>query len=158
MAKQRGFTYLMLLWWVAISGVMLAAMAQSWSIESKRLREQELVFRGEQISAALRAYHARSPGAAKAYPAKLSDLLEDQRSGRPLHHLRRLWPDPITNSPDWGLLKEGGQIIGVFSRSAKAPLAAPAGIKSYEEWVFTADAAPAPQATPASGAASEAVP
>ncbi len=58
--RQRGFTYLMLLFWVALSGVMLMALAQRWSTESQREREKELVFRGEQIRLAIEA-HASVP-------------------------------------------------------------------------------------------------
>ena len=48
--------WLLLLWWVAISGVMLTALSHAWQIESRRQREMELVFRGEQIRLAIEAY------------------------------------------------------------------------------------------------------
>lgn len=157
MRKARGFTYLMLLWWVAIGSVMLAAIGQSWSIEMRRAREQELVFRGEQIRMALQHYHDAGPGDVKTYPRKLSDLLEDGRNGRPQRYLRRLWPDPITGSPDWGLIKEGEQIVGVFSPSGKVPLAPPDGVRSYRDWVFAAQGASAPSASASEPAASTSV-
>jgi type II secretory pathway pseudopilin PulG len=150
MRQTRGFTYLMLLWWVAIGSVMLAAMGQSWSIESRRIREQELVFRAGQIQSALQRYHDATEGPVKVYPAKLEDLLEDSRSGHVKRHLRRLWPDPITSSQDWGLVKEGVQILGVYSRSLKVPLSPPEGVKAYSDWAFMAQGG-APPATAASG-------
>lgn len=153
MCRSKGFTYLMLLWWVAVGSVMLAAIGQSWSIEVRRIREQELVFRGGQIRAALQRYNEASPGEVKVFPRKLSELLEDGRGGRIQRHLRRLWPDPITGSPDWGLIKDGEQIVGVFSMSSKVPLAPPEDVRTYRDWVFAAQAASAP-----SGAASASPP
>lgn len=147
----------MLLWWVAIASVMLAAIGQNWSIEMRRVREQELVFRGGQIRAALQHYHDAGPGDVKTYPRKLSDLLEDGRNGRPQRHLRRLWSDPITGSPDWGLVKEGEQIVGVFSVSGKVPLAPPEGVRVYRDWVFSAQAASSPSTGASAPSASTSV-
>ncbi|MFT3858865.1 MAG: type II secretion system protein [Aquabacterium sp.] len=141
----RGFTYLMLLWWVAIGGVMLSALGQSWSMESRRAREAELQFRGEQIRQAIEAY-ARVPlqEGASRWPMRLEDLLEDRRSGSLRRHLRRLWLDPITGSAEWGVIREGGReeggILGVFSRSEQRPVSAPTGVQTYAQWQFVAGA------------------
>ncbi|CAH0351544.1 hypothetical protein AQB9606_02206 [Aquabacterium sp. CECT 9606] len=134
-----GFTYLMLLWWVAVSSVLLAALGQSWAIEARRQREMELVFRGEQIKAALLSYQEASPTLPKTFPTRLEDLIEDQRGPDIKRHLRHLWPDPITGSTTWGLVREGGFIRGVYSTSDRQPLRAPQGISSYREWRFEAD-------------------
>lgn len=137
--QQSGFTYLMLLWWVAISGVMLMALAQRWSIEAQRQKEMELVFRGNQIKRAIEAY-AKVPvkeAAASNYPPSLEDLLEDKRLSDPRHHLRRLWPDPLTGGA-WGLIKDKSGIKGVYSTAGMAPLRAPDGILRFSEWRFEA--------------------
>ena len=131
-----GFTYLMLLWWVAVSSVLLAALGQSWAIEARRQREMELVFRGEQIKAALAAYQEATPTLPKVLPTRLEDLLEDRRGPEVKRHLRKLWPDPITGSHQWGLVREGGVITGVYSPSDQHPLRAPAGVTRYDEWRF----------------------
>lgn len=150
--RQRGFTYLMLLWWVAISGVMLMALSQRWVMESRRQREAELVFRGEQIRLALEAY-AKVPvrEGLSPYPQKLEDLLSDSRGGKTVRHLRQVWRDPITNQRTWGLLKDKGGIRGVYSLSTQAPVTAPASVRRYDEWRFEVQAAPAP-ALPTQGA------
>lgn len=139
--SQAGFTYLMLLWWVAISGVMLMALAQRWATESQRQKEMDLAFKGEQIKQAIEAY-AKVPvqQGMSRYPAQLKDLLEDKRTGTARHHLRRLWPDPMTGKP-WGLVKDQEGIKGVFSLSQKTPLRGPAGVLAFPDWRFEAAAA-----------------
>ncbi len=148
--RSRGFTYLMVLLWVAISGVMLMALSRAWLLESRRERDTELIYRGEQIRAALNAYAAVpvSTGASRA-PTRLEDLLEDRRSGQVVRHLRRVWRDPITNSPNWGLVKDAnGGIVGVYSVSKRLPLLAPQGVKRYDEWRFGGDGGATPVASP----------
>ncbi len=159
--NQQGFTYLMLLWWVAISGVMLMAVSHSWVMASRREREAELVYRGEQIRAALQSY-AKVPlsNGLTTYPKRLEDLLEDQRTGKVVRHLRQVWRDPITNSPTWGLLKAGDGIRGVYSLSTQAPIKPPEGVKSYRQWWFEAEGAGVanPAETPAAPTAASSVP
>jgi type II secretory pathway pseudopilin PulG len=134
---QGGFTYLMLIWWVAISGLMLSALADNWSHAMRRQREAELVFRAGQIRQAIEGYHkVITPGGAAQWPTSLEDLLDDRRGPVPKHHLRRLWPDPITGVLRWGLIKEGGGIKGVYSESEAKPLAAPDGVERYKQWHF----------------------
>lgn len=134
-SSARGFTYLMLLWWIAISGVMLAALGQSWAIEARRQREAELVFRGEQILRALTSYRLSTPEGQPSLPLRLEELLDDRRSGASKRHLRQLWPDPITGEA-WAYLLEGERIRGVYSQGKGVPLSGPPGAQSYEEWRF----------------------
>lgn len=57
---ERGFTYLMLLLWVALAGVVLAALGTSWHLMSRREREAEWLWRGEQFKRALTSYEQAS--------------------------------------------------------------------------------------------------
>jgi type II secretory pathway pseudopilin PulG len=123
---------------VAISGVLLAALGQSWAIEARRQREMDLVFRGEQIKAAIQSYRDATPGAVKRLPTRLEDLLEDARGPTVLRHLRRLWPDPITGSRPWGEVRDGEFLMGVYSQSRQQPLRAPEDVTRYDEWRFVA--------------------
>ena len=54
--SERGFTYLMLLLWVVLAGVMLAALGTSWHQMARRDREAEYLWRGEQYRQALQSY------------------------------------------------------------------------------------------------------
>ena len=66
-------------------------------------------------------------------------------------HLRRLYPDPVTNSLDWGLVRDfDGGSTGVYSRSERQPMktsgfAPPwtdfAGATRYSGWQFVAEPA-----------------
>ena len=136
---QAGFTYLMVLWWIAISSVVLVALGQQWAIETRRQREIELVFRGDQIRQALDAYYEQAPdGQAKVLPTRWEDLLEDSRRGHPVRHLRQVWSDPLTGGP-LGVIRLGPYIKGVFSTAKGRPLRGPAGIDSYQSWRFELD-------------------
>lgn len=119
--RQGGFTYPMVLVLIVIMGVGLAMVGTHWEMARQREREQELLFVGNQIRAAI-GRHYRQAAAPNRYPASLDDLLKDPRLPRTERYLRRPQRDPITGE-DWGLVKapEGG-IMGVFSKSEQAPL------------------------------------
>jgi type II secretory pathway pseudopilin PulG len=118
MRRQRGFTFLWLIFVLAVVAAGLAAIAQPASLAARRDREAELMFRGNEIAHALASYSAATPGEAKQLPTSLGDLLEDRRGPRVLRHLRRLYADPFTGAPDWVLVTtEDGRISAVHSRS-----------------------------------------
>lgn len=123
-APVRGFSYLLLLFSLALSGAALAALGSSWQQAAQRSREAELIFRGEQIQGALQRYHDSSPPGQPALPETLEALLIDNRDSSPRYHLRRLWADPFTGRPDWLLLREpsGRGIVGVRSRAQHTAL------------------------------------
>ena len=116
--RQRGFTFLWLIFVLAVVAAGLAAIAQPVSLAAQREREAELMFRGNEIARALGRYQAATPGDDKQLPLALDDLLTDRRGPRTLHHLRRIYADPFTGQPDWVLvLNSDGRISGVHSRS-----------------------------------------
>lgn len=144
--KQSGFTYLAILFAIAIAGVVLAETGINWTQDSQREKERELLFVGNQFRKAIALYYERTPGAAKRYPAKLEELLADKRYNPPQHYLRKLYRDPVTNLQQWGLTiaPEGG-IMGVHSLSDAATLKranfdyanrAFEGAAKYTDWVF----------------------
>jgi type II secretory pathway pseudopilin PulG len=144
--RAEGFTYLGVLLLVAIMGFGLAGFGELHSHAAQRHKEEELLFIGAQFRDAIASYYNKSPGA-KAYPKKLDDLVEDKRFPMPLHHLRRIYRDPMTESIDWGVVEtpDKAGIMGVHSRSEEAPIktgnfnAAEASFddaEKYSKWAF----------------------
>jgi len=144
-AGSGGFTYVWLLVAVALMAAGLAAIGEVASTAAKREREAELLFVGDQFARAIAEYSASSPGAPQ-YPRKLEDLLADNRYPNARRYLRRIYPDPMTGRPDWGLVRgPGGGIVGVHSQSMERPLKTanfPQGYESfagatvYSAWRF----------------------
>lgn len=145
-AAQIGFTYLGVLILVAIMGVLLSLAGRVWHTESVREREAQLLFVGDQYRQAIRRYAEATPAGAARYPRALSDLLLDARRPEIERYLRRLYPDPITGSSEWGLVKApDGGIAGVYSLSDAKPLkqanfptadAAFDASGTYSDWQF----------------------
>ncbi|MBU1363610.1 MAG: type II secretion system GspH family protein [Gammaproteobacteria bacterium] len=145
MGRQGGFTFLGLMFAVAIAGIALAGTGALWQLESRREKEKELLFIGEEYRHAIGSYYEKSPGAVKQFPEKLADLLHDRRFPNPTHHLRRLYRDPMTVDGEWELIRQQGRIIGVASRSSDKPIkiagftAEQEGFDSaasYADWYF----------------------
>lgn len=147
--QQRGFTYLGMLFFVAITAAALAALGQSWSTAAQREKERELEFRGREIARAIASYR-QSGAPAAAYPHSLADLLIDARGPKPRHHLRRAYIDPFTGQADWVLVAAPGDPQGfhaVHSRSERLLLRRlqpdnPEPSRA-DAWLFSADEAQA---------------
>jgi len=117
-ARQRGFTYLWLLFVLAAGAGGLASLGQRASTAVQRDREAELIFRGVEIARAISTYRAATPGLVKTLPASLQDLLDDRRGPRLVRHLRRVYVDPFTGKADWILVTTSdGRVSGVHSRA-----------------------------------------
>lgn len=56
--RQRGFTYLGLLFAVVVSSVLLAGAGQVWHVQAQRDKEAELLFIGREFGRALASYAA----------------------------------------------------------------------------------------------------
>jgi hypothetical protein len=94
-----------------------------WSVEAQREREVELLFVGNQFRQAIRSYYELSPRMLKYYPMSLDELVRDNRYLGVRRYLRRIYMDPITGRPEWGLLMAPeGRIMGVRSLSDRTPI------------------------------------
>jgi type II secretory pathway pseudopilin PulG len=155
--KQEGFTYLALLFFVAIAGIMVSAEGALWSIEKQRGKERALLFAGNEIKRAICLYYERSPGTVKRYPKSLEDLLLDNRQLGTTRYLRRIYVDPMTGKPDWVVMRSAdGGVKGISSRSNEYPMrklisnksiSATAAATSYAEWVFQYEPGPVSAST-----------
>lgn len=164
--RQAGFTYLTVMFVIAILLGGLAIVGETWETSARREKEAELLFIGNQYRRAIGLYYLSTPGVVKAYPRQIEDLLKDPRQPGTVRHLRKLFPDPMTGKPFVVIKGADGGVQGVASASDVAPLkvagfrvrdAVFEGAQKYSEWKFihTPPVAPAAPAKPAAaGAAS----
>jgi len=165
--RAAGFTYLAILFIVAIMGAGLALVSEVWHTAAMRDKEAELLYVGHQYRKAIERYHLAGP---RQYPRTLEDLLKDPRRPGTERYLRKLYPDPMTEK-DFALVRSGDDgIMGVRSISDEKPIKTAnfrlrdAGFEragKYSEWTFVftppaaaAPAAPATSAKPATPATS----
>ena len=146
MGTERGFTYIWILFAVALAGIVLAAAGQLWQTEARRDKEVELMFVGEQFRQAIGSYYESSPGMPKRYPDSQEKLLFDDRFPIPKRHLRKIYSDPMTGKAEWGLIRKPNiGIVGVHSFSTRKPFkranfheryAKFTDAVSYQDWEF----------------------
>lgn len=142
--RQAGVTYIGVLLLVAALGMAATQAVEVLSTQQQRDRETQLLFVGDQFRRAIVSYYHSGEGG--QYPSSLQDLVEDNRAMHPIRHLRRVYVDPLTDTPDWGVVHgPGGTIMGVYSQAPGHPIKQanfPAGDegfsdkKSYRDWVF----------------------
>ena len=154
MARASGFSYIGLLWMLALLATALACAGSVWSVQARRDQEAELLFVGEQFRAAIARYRDETPsGQSPRFPERLEDLLDYRRWPVPRRPLRRLYADPMTGTREWGLIRApDGGILGVFSQSALPPLKRSGfgerdedrfrEARSYRDWRFDHAAPP----------------
>jgi type II secretory pathway pseudopilin PulG len=152
----RGFAYVLVLIWLALAVIALAAVAEVWTTASLRDKEAELLFVGDQFRSAIGRYYERNTGRDERFPKTLEVLLEDPNQAVVTRHLRKIYVDPMTGKAEWGLVKNpAGGIMGVYSLASGKPIKQ-AGFDAsnaqfgtaaaYSDWKFTYDAASATQA------------
>ncbi|MCC2956580.1 type II secretion system GspH family protein [Massilia sp. IC2-477] len=122
--RQAGFTYLGLIIFVFIIGLVGAATLKIGALLQRAHTEEELLEIGYQFSAALKSYAEATPRGQPTQPMTLQELLRDPRFPNPRRHLRKIFVDPVSGKAEWGLVRagEGGRILGVHSLSKAAPL------------------------------------
>ena len=121
--REAGFTYLGLLILVAILALATSATLTLGGIVQRREAEERLLEVGDAYRRAIASYLNSSPAGDRRYPGALADLLRDPRYPGVRRHLRRLYPDPISGSNEWGLVAApGGGIMGVHSLSNAKPI------------------------------------
>lgn len=120
---ENGFTYIFVLILLIFLGVGLATTGKVWSVVAQKEKEEELLFRGDQIVKGIASYYKSSHGGGNFLPRKLEDLIKDNRFLTVKRHLRKLYKDPMTEDGEWDIIRdEQGRIKGVRSKSEKEPL------------------------------------
>ncbi len=165
---EGGFTYVGLVVFVAILGMVGAATLKVDGLMRRAAAEQELLETGAAFSAALRSYAAATPRGFPTLPPTLQDLLKDPRFPGTRRHLRKIFVDPITGTTEWGVQYQGDKVgvLAVYSLSQARPLKLAnfdARFRNFEnkehlsEWKFAA-AGPEAVVTPASAPAQPGLP
>lgn len=145
-AGQAGFSYIGILITLAIAGLGLSGTAIVWHMQAQRINERTLLETGEAYRLAIGRYYEATPGAFKAYPRRLEELIEDKRFPVAKRHLRRLLSDPFSPRQPMRLIVQQEAIIGVYSMSSLAPVSRKGYLefesgfesaKKYSDWQFT---------------------
>jgi len=121
--RQAGYTYLLLLFVVAVAGYGLALLGESWRNVACRELSLESAFILEAYARALEAYRLATPDGQPYRPRQLQELLDDRRSGARRRHLRQLYVNPWSGAPDWVLQRDEQGIVDVALPSAGGRLA-----------------------------------
>lgn len=159
---QGGFTYLGLIIFVTVLGLVGAATLKIDALLRRAAAEEELLSVGAAFADALTSYAAATPQGQPTQPPSFNELLRDPRSPAVRRHLRRVFIDPITGTTDWGIvwLADGKGVLAVYSKSQAAPLKIAnfdpklvgfEGRQHLSEWRFVATG-PAPAVPVAPGA------
>lgn len=143
---QRGVVLLTVLVFILATTLVASSLVLSYDTHRRREKEAELLFVGAQYRTAIASYYNTiPPGGARSLPPSLDALLNDTRFPTPVHHLRRLYPDPMTGQADWQTVNSAEGIIGIRSRATARPLKqggfAPGlealeGKERYSDWIF----------------------
>jgi type II secretory pathway pseudopilin PulG len=152
LARRRtgsgGFTYLSLMILVAIIALVAAASLKLGSVLQRSRAEMELLDIGAAFSDALKSYADATPQGQPPQPPSLKELLKDPRFPGTRRHLRKLFVDPVTGKPEWGIVYLGDKVgvLAVYSLSNDKPVKIgnfPARYSGFEsknhisEWKFT---------------------
>jgi type II secretory pathway pseudopilin PulG len=132
--EQGGFTLIGLLITMAVLTISLGVVAQVWHTVMIREKEVELLFIGDQFRNAIRLYYVSTGG---QLPTSLIEMTGEDAGQAPadnalnlstkpagfLKTLRKVYKDPITDSLNWGVVRNGtGKVVGVYSQSKAMPL------------------------------------
>ncbi|WP_082012236.1 hypothetical protein [Burkholderia sp. A9] len=139
--RQRGLVLLALLIALMLMSIALAGALDVWSLQRRREQERQLLFVGDQYRRSIVGYYRL----ARAYPQTVDDLLDDTRFAKPMHHLRRAYPDPVSGKNDWSFLWRADRFYGVSSSSDGATIKRAGfpqryldfeGVETYRQWKF----------------------
>lgn len=148
MRKQQGFSYVVVMFLVAVLSMISVRALENTQMDERRWKEAQLLKVGKAYRDAIEAYYLNTPGTGKALPGSVNDLLLDQRISKAVRPLRRPYRDPITGSATWGYIYKDDRLVGVYSLSKLKPLKQDGFIDeqvkfknaaSYQNWRFVYD-------------------
>ena len=120
--SQAGFGLMLALFLLGLVAVSLAAAVLLENTQSRREKEMQLLFVGDQYRRAIREYYLMSPGK-PVLPTSVNDLLQDRRYPNVVRHLREAYVDPLSGKPLELIRDPFSQgIEGIASRAPGEPL------------------------------------
>lgn len=147
-ARQNGMIYLAMLLAVAMVGGLSAVSLRVAQTIQLRSAEDELIVIGLEFHHALQSYADATPNGLPNTPENLSELLRDPRYPGIKRHLRRIYHDPLTRKPEWGIVRgPDHRIYGIHSLSRSNVMKKenfPAELiylnhkEKHRDWVFSA--------------------
>ncbi len=144
-ASEAGFSYMGILMLILIAGIGMASASLIEHTQLQRMKEQQLLFRGNAIRKAISSYYNSNPSGIKEYPPSIEALLLDKRQSGLKRHLRRNYLDPISQKHQWILVMQNNKLIGVYSESKLKPIKRSGfqeanqnfeSAKTYQDWKF----------------------
>src|ERR1044072_3680904 len=117
---ERGYTLVALLALMSLLALFAMAAAPNVSQQAQREREKEAIFRGEQVSEAIRAYYRfRGGQGTNSLPTSMDQLLEGiPRGTKKLQILRvEAARDPLSRAGDWRVIGPTSPDFGRFVQS-----------------------------------------
>ncbi|NOY24106.1 MAG: type II secretion system protein [Acidobacteria bacterium] len=93
--NRKGYMFITVLVAVVILSISMAVLLKSWSYRTKRMKENELLFRGKQYARAIQHYYQIH----RRYPYTLEELTRTKP-----RMIRQLWKEPMTKNGEWGLV------------------------------------------------------
>ena len=124
--SEGGYTLVALLAMMTVVALFAMAAAPSIQQQAQREREQEAIFRGEQVAAAIRAYYVSNAGGARAagdqaLPRSMDDLLKGIPKVGGSKTLQILRPsaarDPLTIEGEWRFILPRSNALIDFQQS-----------------------------------------
>jgi type II secretory pathway pseudopilin PulG len=124
--SERGYTLVALLGMMTVLALFAMAAAPSLQQQAQREREQEAIFRGEQVADAIRAYYRYRTGTVRsvgdqALPRSMDDLLEGVPIPGGSKNRQILRPsaarDPLTPEGEWRFVLPRSESLIDFQQS-----------------------------------------
>lgn len=150
--RQGGMIYLALLLALALIGGISAVGLKVAQTIQIRNAEAELLAIGREFRNALQSYAEATPNGFPSTPDSLSELTRDPRYPGVRRHLRRVYHDPFTGKPDWGIIRgPDKRISGIHSLSHSEALKREnfppglegfSGTKRHSDWIFSVTTLP----------------
>ena len=117
---EQGYTLVALLMVMSLLAIWAVAAAENVRQQAQREREQEAMFRGEQVADAIRSYYRfRGAQGPNSLPTSMEQLLEGiPRGTKKLQILRpEAARDPLSNSGEWKLIGPTSANVTDFVKS-----------------------------------------